>query len=266
MDFSDHAKPFNQFAPAFASHSTADKGMASLLQKLVLAQLGSLNVTYAPFDHVPTNADLVIVGITPGRVQAINAIAAASNALRAGKDNKEASRLAKLEGSFSGPMRANLVSMLDHIGLNTALRLTTCATIFDPLRERIHFTSALRYPVFVGEENYNGKPDMLRTPLLKSMIDNCLTDEARSLSKAIWLPLGPQASRAVEYLCSKGVLNNKQVLQGLPHPSGANMERIAYFTGLKARDLLSSKTNPDALDAALSKLRLQMLELKSRAA
>ena len=266
MDFSDHTTFFNRFAPLLSSHIIADKGMPSLLQKLALAKQGPLQITYAPFDHVPEHAELVIVGITPGRVQAVNAIAAAAKALRAGKPNGEASRLAKMEGSFSGPMRANLVAMLDHIGLNSALRLTTCATIFDPSRERIHFTSALRYPVFVGDENYNGKPDMLKTPLLKSMIDNCLADEARSLSKAIWLPLGPQASRAVEYLCTLGTLNETQVLQGLPHPSGANMERIAYFTGRKARELLSSKTNPDALDASLKKLRLQMLELKSKAA
>jgi hypothetical protein len=102
---------------------------------------------------------------------------------------------------------------------------------------------------------------MLKTPLLKSMIDACLADEARRLSKAVWLPLGAQPARALDYLCSRGLLDRKQVLVGLPHPSGANAERVAYFTGRKTREALSSKTNPATLDAARRKLRGQVADL-----
>jgi hypothetical protein len=146
------------------------------------------------------------------------------------------------------------------------LGVATCADLFDPVSERVHFTSALRYPVFVGGENYNGAPDMLTTPLLKSMIDTCLADEARRLSNAIWLPLGPQPARALAHLCDRGLLNREQILVGLLHPSGANAERIAYFTGRKAREALSSKTNADSLDTALKKLRLQVADFARRAA
>jgi len=93
------------------------------------------------------------------------------------------------------------------------------------------------------------------------MIDACLADEARRLSKAVWLPLGPQPARALDYLCSRGLLDRKQVLVGLPHPSGANAERVAYFTGRKTREALSSKTNPVTLDAARIKLRGQVADL-----
>jgi len=40
------------------------------------------------------------------------------------------------------------------------------------------------------------------------------------------------------------------ILAGMPHPSGANGERISYFLGRKDRDKLSSKTNPDKIDHA----------------
>lgn len=266
MDFSKHMEFFDRYASLFTASSSAGSKGDDILRKLSLVQQGSLTVAYAPFDHVPRHADLVIVGITPGRTQAINAIAAASGALRSDKSHAEASRLAKLEGSFSGPMRTNLVSMLDHIGLASALGIATCMTLFDPARERVHFTSALRYPVFVGDENYNGTPDMLKTPLLKSMIDACLAEEARRLSKAVWLPLGPQAARALDYLCGRGLLDQARVLAGFPHPSGANAERIAYFTGRKARELLSSKTNPDSLDTALKNLRGQVANFRGEAA
>ena len=156
--------------------------------------------------------------------------------------------------------------MLDHIGLASSLGVTTCATLFDPTSERVHFTSALRYPVFVGGENFNGAPDMLKTSLLKSMIDTCLADEAQKLSNAIWLPLGPQPARALDYLCARGLLKREQILVGLPHPSGANAERIAYFTGRKAKESLSPKTNPHSIDAALKKLRLQIADIGGRAA
>ena len=262
MPFTKHSEFFDRYASLIATYSSSGVGENNILGQLSIAQQDSLTVAYAPFDHVPLHADLVIVGITPGHTQAINAIASASIALRAGKNNKEASRLAKLTGSFSGPMRANLVSMLDHVGLASALGIATCATLFDPAHETVHLTSVLRYPVFVRGTNYNGAPDMLKTPLLKSMIDTCLTDEARRLSKAVWLPLGPQPARALDYLCSRGLLDRRQVLDGLPHPSGANAERIAYFTGRKAREALSFKTNPDSLDAALKKLRRQVADLR----
>jgi hypothetical protein len=261
MDFTKHMEFFERYAFLFAANASGGMRGDDALQKLTLAQQGSLTIAYAPFDYVSLHADLVIVGITPGRTQAVNAIVAASRALIAGKDHAEASRLAKLTGSFSGPIRASLVSMLDHIGLPSALGVATCATLFDPACERVHFTSALRYPVFVGDANYNGAPDMLKTPLLKSMIDSCLADEARRLNKAVWLPLGPQPARALAYLSDRGLLERRQILNGLPHPSGANNERISYFVGRKARELLSTKTNPDSLDAALRRLRLQVAGL-----
>lgn len=39
-----------------------------------------------------------------------------------------------------------------------------------------------------------------------------------------------------------------RILDGLPHPSGANAERISYFLGKKAREVLSHKTNPKKID------------------
>jgi hypothetical protein len=50
------------------------------------------------------------------------------------------------------------------------------------------------------------------------------------------------------------------VLNGLPHPSGANAERIAYFLGKKAKESLSVKTNPATLDSAKCKLIFKMDE------
>lgn len=45
---------------------------------------------------------------------------------------------------------------------------------------------------------------------------------------------------------------------GMPHPSGANAERIAYFLGRKPKAALSAKTNADTIDAMKSQLLAQL--------
>ena len=84
---------------------------------LLLARDGKLSQYWAPFDHTPRSARLVIVGITPGRKQAANALHAFANALRSGQALEAALKHAKLVGSFSGPLRNNIVRMLDSVGV-----------------------------------------------------------------------------------------------------------------------------------------------------
>jgi hypothetical protein len=254
---------FARFAPTIAACETSSLLTDKMLSELTLERAGPVSVVYAPFDYIPPSADLVIVGITPGRVQAENALRAARQALRAGKSQDEAGRLAKLTGSFSGPLRTNLVSMLDHIGLHGVLGVNTCARLFEDNRQRVHFTSALRYPVFVDGENYNGTPDMIRTPILRQMIETYLADEARALPNALWLPLGPKPAAALQHLASAGILDRSRILNGLPHPSGANAERIGYFLGRKAREALSAKTRPEPIDQARVALRMQISALNT---
>ncbi len=214
-----------------------------MLASLTLHQQGNLRVTWAPFDHIARTARLVIVGITPGRQQAENALTAFRKALDMGSPHSDALRLAKQTGSFSGSMRGSLVDMLNHIGAHRAFGVTTCAALFEPAQELAHFTSALRHPVFVGDANYNGAPGMLRHAILRSMIETHLAEEAAALPAALWLPLGPKPTEALYHLADRGLLDRDRILDGLPHPSGANGERIAYFLGRKDRNSLSSKTS-----------------------
>jgi len=231
---------------------------------LTLAQDGRIRVAYAPFDHVATNAKLVIVGITPGLSQATVALTAARQHLASGVDLQDALRRAKLAASFSGALRSNLVSMLDSIGVHGLFDLKTTADLFAPGAEHVHFTSALRYPVFVDGKNYNGTPDMLKIPILCQMIDTHLAEEAALLPKALWLPLGPKAETALQHLATRGLLEKSRILAGLPHPSGANGERIAIFLGKKDADQASRKTRPAPLLAACKALRDQISILKGR--
>jgi hypothetical protein len=250
----------------FAAMIAATKGdpilVADLLKALTLAEDGPLLVCWSPFEYLPSQARLAIVGITPGRVQAENGLRAFRNALLAGRDIQDALREAKSVGSFSGAMRGNLVAMLDHVGLQRALLVASCAELFSPGRDLVHFTSALRYPVFFRGENYNGVPDMLQTPFLRHWVDTTLAEEARALHGAVWVPLGPKPTAALHYLASKGLLSARQILDGLPHPSGANAERISFFLGRKQRANLSARTSPEPIERAREVLNARIANLR----
>jgi hypothetical protein len=171
---------------------------------------------------------------------------------------------AKRSSSFSGPMRSNLLSMLDAVGVPALYGRRQAAEFFSDANARVHFTSALRYPVFIDGENYSGSPNPLTHPLLRGMIETHLLEETKALPKAIWIPLGQHAEAALLHLSSSGHLDRARILAGLPHPSGANAERIAYFLGRKGRENLSAKTNADKIDFAKMQLIRQVDRLAKR--
>jgi hypothetical protein len=229
-------------------------GSPSLNDKLRIAQDGRVEVFYAPFEYVNPHARIVLVGITPGRTQMLNALRECRRQLDAGADDQSALKAAKLTGAFSGAMRPNLVALLDAVGLNRWLGLRSCSDLFSRSAELAQTASALTNPVFVGGENYNGTPSMIRHPLLQQQLIEGLGRDAQALHSAVFVPLGDKVADALHFLADRGCLSKERILDGLPHPSGANAERIAYFLGKKDRSALSAKTNPDKLDRARSQL------------
>jgi hypothetical protein len=242
-------KLFDQFAPAIRAGAQADDA------RLRLACEGNLEVFYAPFESVNPRARLVLVGITPGKVQAANALSEAKRQLDAGSSSADAMRRAKQVGAFSGPMRTNLIAMLDHIGLDRWLGLQSCAELFAGKGELLQTASVLQFPVSLNGENYNGNPDPMRTPMLRQMVTEHFARLGKDLPQSVFVPLGPVPTKVMDALIRDGRFRSEQVLQGLPHPSGANAERIQYFLGRKSADLLSAKTKSAPLDAAREMLR-----------
>ncbi len=240
----------NRFRSLILDNSSIDPHDA----RLRIEEVDRLACCYAPFDHINANAKIVLLGITPGAQQAGNAIKALRSAMLAEDSDSRALEQAKQTASFSGPMRSNLVAMLDRIGMQQALGLDTCARLFDSRTDLVHFTSALRYPVFLDGKDYSGTPPILATPALRDMTRRWLKEEVELLSKAFWVPLGKEPASVLADCIARGELKAERVLAGMPHPSGANAERIAYFLGVKAREDLSVKTNPDLIDAAHKRL------------
>lgn len=249
----------NQFAKLIqASTETEIKRDAGLAGKLRLRQEGQFTIDYAPFEYIEPNARIVIVGITPGAQQAQNALLKARQVLNSGLGEQEAIKAAKVFASFSGPMRSNLIAMLDHIGVQKMLGLKSTELLWKEKSSLAHFTSALRYPVYFNAKNYSGSPAISNSPALTWMLESFLTHEAQTLPNAIWVPLGPSAAACLKWIVQKGYLDETRVLWDLPHPSGANAERIAYFLGRKARENLSPKTSALKIDEAKRSLKSQI--------
>jgi len=215
-----------------------------------------VRMMYAPFDHINRSAKIAIVGMTPGAHQAQQALLAAKAALLDGKSEAQAAAIAKTHASFSGePMRTNLIRMMDEVGIARALGLTSTASLWAGDSHLVHFTSALRYPVFVDGKNWSGTPDMVRTPKLREWLLTWTGAELKELQNCLIVPLGPKVAAAMHHLAAAGLIEAGRIMDGMPHPSGANQERVACFLGDKPAEKCSSKTNP----AAISQAKLELV-------
>jgi len=245
----DRLSPLHHFAPIIRSLSSAElAGSASLYEKLRIARSGPLEVCYAPFEYINPAARLVVVGITPGRVQMLNALRELRRQLDAGASEAVALRAAKLTGAFSGPIRPNLVALLDAIGMQGWLGIKGCTELFGACSDLVQTASVLRNPVFFNGQNYSGAPSMVRDKLLQAELIEGFGQDARQLPDAVYLPLGEKVAQALFFLAERGLVRRERILDGLPHPSGANAERIAYFLGKKPRAELSAKTSAEKID------------------
>jgi len=224
-----------------------------------------LEVAYAPFDFVNERARIVILGLTPGGQQMQLSLEEASRCLCRGLDVATTLQRAKTHASFGGSMRAKLIELLDFIGVNKFIDRQTTAALWSKDRDIVHFTSCLRYPVFVDGKNYSGQPPILKTRILRSELERWLVEEMQALPSAVWIALGDHAADAARYAARLADLNSGHLITGLPHPSGANNERIAYFLGQKSRDALSSKTNAAKIDLARDRISAQMAKLVANA-
>ncbi|MGZ9709370.1 hypothetical protein ACXX82_00930 [Glaciimonas sp. GNP009] len=242
---------FSHYTDAIRSTNFGNVASASQIpSEFLFGHDGAMTAHYIPFDFVNTKAKVVLVGITPGFTQWKNAMIEAQQQLQAGASPEAAQIAAKRTGAFSGAMRPNLVSLLDKIHLHRWLKIESCTALFSQHDDIVQTTSILCHPVFVNNENYNGTPNMVKTPFLRKLMLDHFAKESAQLPDAVYIPLGPKVSEGLSWLVQEGVLKEDRILGGLPHPSGANAERISYFLGKKEKRSLSAKTNGSKLDEA----------------
>lgn len=219
---------------------TAPNSLDQLDAQLKLYSDEKIDVWYAPLgDRVP-NPKIWILGITPGWAQMEIAYKNAAVQMAAGASPSEAAASRKPSVAFAGPMRKNLVSMLDELGVAKAMGFNTSADLFDT--ELLRTGSVLKYPVFKDGKNYSGAgPKPLKHPALKSMIDNILADELRSVDECLIVPLGTAVDEVLNYFVQSDKIDPNRILTGFPHPSGGNGSRVRSFN--KRKEKLAKKVD-----------------------
>ena len=219
--------------PSFDDYERKIRSMPSLPTEsdvlnecFLMAREGRLEAFYAPLHGVTANAQVVIVGLTPGLSQMVLAFREARTLLDEGWRPPQLFAEIRRRISFAGPMRSNLVDMLDKIGVAKRLGLATTAALFGDASDQLHSTSALRYPILKDRRNYSGSPKVGNSPLLADIASANLPSELEQLSSALIVPLG----RAVEdTLAHLGFVRSTRILRGFPHPSGGNGHRVTQF-------------------------------------
>jgi hypothetical protein len=199
---------------------------------LLLRAAGEYESFYAPFDWVNDQADVVIVGVTPGLQQASEALISLRRALAAGSSVVDAARAAKQAASFKGTMRTLGARLMDHFDLHLVFNLTSTLELFGIAANRAHYTSVIRYPVTKKGKNYSGDARLLNIELLRSIVDEHLASEL-ALFPAAWIvPFGPTAHRVIDVMVERRVLSADRVFGGILHPSGTQWNRYKVQLGL----------------------------------
>lgn len=189
--------------------------MNNLKEKYILEPSG--------LNYFNPKAKVVIVGITPGNSQ--------MSGSRKGMSDREIKRTF----AFAGTLRPNLVKMLDYIGINTYLHITTCATLWAEDFDKVDMTSLLKDATY--ELNSKGEKVMFRdtTKIAKSELltrlfeDRFLKDCNQYENEVVFVACGRGVYDILKSLQKDNSIKGKVV--GISHPSGANQGRIQCYIG-----------------------------------
>lgn len=203
-----------------------------LIPEFELYHHNEMYIYYAPHnEYINKDAQLIIVGITPGWTQMEIAYRTAKQNLIVGRGVEEVYRECKFEARFAGSMRANLIMMLDALGIGNYMGVDFCEKLFQKDCTLLHTTSLIKYPVFVKGKNYSGgNPKILENEILFSYVQKYFVEEIQKMTKEFMiLPLGKAVEEVLGYYVGNGLILERQCLFGFPHPSGANAHRYIQF-------------------------------------
>lgn len=208
---------FDLFAPLLLRHGTD----GAYRPEFVIRQNRRDVLRYIPFEHVNSDARLVIVGITPGPTQLEEAYSTAQCQLQTGAPRHEAMHEIKKVGAFGGAgMRPNLVRMLRHFSVGAYMGITDEASVWGSNASLFHATSIIPHAAFRHERPFAGSfRDIQKSAVFFECFRHCFLPELAELGgQALILGLGPTVDEAPGWCVSQSLLRAHQVLGAFPHP------------------------------------------------
>lgn len=186
--------------------------MSNQDEKIVLKPSG--------FDVPNLDAEVIIVGITPGPTQ-IN-----EGRVESSLENK---RLYAFKG-----MRKNIEMMLDYIGVNKLLGIESCHTIWDVDFNRIDLTSLIKDAAFEknkdsNEKLFNDPKKIWGSPKLLEEFKKFVTDCDNYKNAKLFVACGHRVYDVLIELKEEGHIEAPVV--AIAHPGKNNMPRIKYYWG-----------------------------------
>jgi hypothetical protein len=203
-----------------------------LTNSFLIEKHNDIDMYYAPHnEYINNNAKIVIVGITPGWTQMKMAFEQFIKSYASGAALEFCLKESKKAAGFAGPMRRNLLAMLDQCGIPETLGLPGASSLFRENGNFLHTTSIIKYPVFINGQNYTGhRPSIERAAFLQNYACKAFPNELASIQgNALVIPLGKTVERVIFKLAEADKLPDHTYLTGFPHPSGANGHRIKQF-------------------------------------
>ena len=203
-------------------------------KELLLWQDQSLDCFYAPFDHVNTNAKIIVVGITPGRSQMNRALTIFKQYART-NDELTALLAVKQQASLSGSMRAKIIQILNKLGYPQQLGIHCSSSLWGQHSHLVHFCSLLKYPVFINAKDYCGQVQLFKNPKLVDLLMTQFVNDLADINpSARIVPLGAMVASFLDKLEQQGRLSQtlsryRTKVIAPPHPSGANAESISLL-------------------------------------
>lgn len=204
---------------------------------------GVYRLQYIPFEHVNTEARLVIVGITPGPTQLELAYETAQRLLQAGMPTSKILLEVKRIGAFGGKaMRPNLLKMLRYFRFDHLLGIKDVASLWGENAHLLHSTSVVPHAAFKSGKMFAGTfTEVIESNLLRECFNDCFVSTVREInSEAYFVGLGPCPREALDWCVQKGCLRRDQVLGAFCHPSSQGGSKTRYFL----RELRREDLNP----------------------
>ena len=177
------------------------------------------------FSYVNPNAQLVLVGITPGNSQLKGS--------REGKSDEDI----KKENAFAGNMRTPLIRMLDSIEVNKLLGIATCKSLWEGDFNKVEMTSLLKDATYLlkkdgTKEMFKDTKKIAKSAKLTQMLHEGFVADCKNYKNArLFVACGPNVYGVLEDLQKQNLI--KVPIVAIAHPSGANSGRISCYLGNK---------------------------------